>query len=77
MLARMGLRSWSATCLAIGIICPKISPFSNSVILVKKKDDSWWFCAEYEVLNKATILDKFPISMIDKLLDELNGVCVF
>ncbi|XP_028181354.1 uncharacterized protein LOC114368228 [Glycine soja] len=63
--------------LASGLVQPSMSPYSSPVLLVKKKDGTYRMCVDYRALNAATVRDRFPISTIDELLDELGSVAWF
>nr|GEX63959.1 putative reverse transcriptase domain-containing protein [Tanacetum cinerariifolium] len=60
-----------------GFIRPSHSPWGAPVLFVKKKDGSFRMCIDYRELNKLTIKNRYPLSRINDLFDQLQGACYF
>ena len=60
-----------------GFIHPSSSPWGCPAIFVKKKDGTLWICIDYRPLNAVTTKNKYPLSRIDTLFDQLAGAKVF
>jgi hypothetical protein len=60
-----------------GYIHPSTSPWGYSALFVEKKDKELRLCVDYRPLNAVTIKNKYPLSRIDILFDQLAGAQVF
>ena len=47
------------------------------MLFVKKTDGTFRLCIDYRELNKVTIKNKYPLSRIDDLFDQLQGSRIF
>jgi len=59
--------------LQAGLVVPSTNPFASPVLLIQKKDGSWHFCGDYRRLNELTIKNRFPMPIIEEILEELAG----
>ncbi|GJZ78039.1 putative reverse transcriptase domain-containing protein, partial [Tanacetum coccineum] len=60
-----------------GFIRPSSSPWGAPVLFVKKKDGSFRMCIDYQELNKLTVKNRYPLPIIDDLIDQLQGSSVY
>ena len=56
-----------------GFIRTSTSPWGAPVLFVKKKDKTLRLCIDYRQLNRVTIKNRYPLSRIDDLFDQLRG----
>lgn len=60
-----------------GWIQTSTSPYSSPVLLVRKKIGDWRLCVDFRRLNALTIKNKYPLPIIEELLEELQGATWF
>nr|GEW11830.1 hypothetical protein [Tanacetum cinerariifolium] len=56
-----------------GFIQSSSLPWGASVLFVKKKDGSFRMCIDYRELNKLIVKNRYPLSRVDDLFDQLQG----
>ncbi|XP_075478874.1 uncharacterized protein LOC142519730 [Primulina tabacum] len=59
--------------LDMGYICPSFFPWGALVLFVKKKDGSMRLYIDYRELNIVTVKNKYLLSRIEDLFDQLQG----
>ena len=60
-----------------GFIRPSNSPWGTPFLFAKKKDNALRSCIDYRQLNKVTIKNRYPLSRIDDLFDQMRGARVY
>ncbi|CAL2271224.1 unnamed protein product [Prunus armeniaca] len=61
----------------LGLIRPSVSLWGALVLFVRKKDGTMRLCIDYRQLNKVTVRNRYPLSRIDDLFDQLKGAKYF
>jgi len=56
---------------------PSKAPYGAPVLFQKKADGSLRMCVDYRALNKVTIKNKYPVPLIQDLMDRLCGASIF
>lgn len=63
------------------IIEPSVSPYNSPILLVPKKDQNgskeWRLVVDFRKLNKVVINDKFPLTRLEDILDQLGRAKYF
>lgn len=60
-----------------GFIAPSTSPYTASVLFIKKKTGELRLCIDYHALNKITKKDHYPLPLISELLDSPRRAKVY
>jgi len=59
------------------IVRPSTSDYASPIVLITKKNGEPRLCVDYRMLNKKIVRDRFPLPLIEDLLDRLQSAVVF
>jgi hypothetical protein len=60
-----------------GYIRPSMSPWGVPILFLNKKDRTLRLCIDFRQLNKVSVKNKYPLSRIDDLFDQLKDAKIF
>ncbi|KAL1979106.1 hypothetical protein VTN96DRAFT_6844 [Rasamsonia emersonii] len=60
-----------------GFIEPSNAPFASPILMARKKDGGLRFCVDYRKLNAITKRDRYPLPLIDELMERLSQAKIF
>jgi len=63
--------------LEAGIITPNESAWASPVVITTKKDGSPRFCIDYRKLNNIMVPNRWPLPLVDEIIEDLKGSTVF
>lgn len=60
-----------------GIVQHSRSPYASPVVVVRKKNGTNRLCVDYRELNAKIVKDRYPLPIIEEVLEELSSARVF
>ena len=63
--------------LSKGFIGPSAAPYTSPILMAWKPGGGLWFCVDYQKLNSITQKDRYPIPLVDELMEQLSDAKVY
>ena len=58
-------------------ISPSSATFASPILIVRKSDGGLRFCVDYRKLNSITRKDRYPLPLVDELMERLSVAKIF
>ncbi|KAJ2903487.1 hypothetical protein MKZ38_009886 [Zalerion maritima] len=71
------LRQYLEEYLSKGFIRESTSPAGSPILFVSKKDGTLRLCVDYRGLNEVIIKNRYPLPLINEIMDRVSGATVF